>query len=182
MAELSVAGRLLVASPSLLDPNFARSVVLMFEHDLEGAVGVIINRPTDADLLDHMPVWWDVAPIPKVVFLGGPVGDGGAVALGRGSGAADMEGWSPVLGLRVIDLTSEPPDDVSLEVRVFAGYAGWGAGQLEAELATGAWVVVDASPDDVFAPDPHRLWSKVLRRAGGRYAMMATYPPDPSLN
>jgi putative transcriptional regulator len=182
MADPSVAGRLLVASPSLLDPNFARTVVLMLEHDADGAVGIVLNRPTDADLLDHVPVWWDAAPLPKVVFVGGPVGEGGAVALGRGEGAADMDGWTPVLGLRVIDLSSEPPDDVSLDVRIFAGYAGWGGGQLEEELATGAWVVVDARPDDVFSSQPDQLWGRVLRRSGGRYAMMATFPADPSLN
>lgn len=181
MAE-STAGRLLVASPGMLDPNFARTVILMIEHDAEGAVGVVLNRPTDADLLDHLPVWWDVATLPKVVFVGGPVGEGGAIALGRGTGGADMEGWASVLGLRVIDLSSEPDDDVGLDLRVFAGYSGWGPGQLEQELSIGSWFIVDGAPDDAFTADPAGLWSAVLRRAGGRLSVVATYPPDPRLN
>lgn len=178
----SLAGRLLVATPGLLDPNFARTVVLVLEHDPEGAVGLVLNRPTKADLLDHVPVWWEVAAIPKVVFVGGPVGEGGAVALGRGAGGVDMEGWESVLGLRVIDLSSEPEDDVGLDLRVFAGYAGWGPGQLDEEIEVGGWFVVDASADDAFTPEPAGLWSRVLARAGGKYAIVATYPPDPRLN
>jgi len=84
--------------------------------------------------------------------------------------------------LRVIDLTSEPGDDVSLDIRVFAGYAGWGPGQLDEELAAGGWFVVDASADDAFDSEPDKLWSRVLSRAGGELAVIATYPIDPRLN
>jgi len=180
--ETSTAGRLLVAAPTLIDPNFARTVVLMLDHDDQGAVGVVLNRPTESDLLDTLPVWWDAAAIPKVVFIGGPVGDGGAVAIARGQGGVDMDGWASVLGLRVIDLSSDPDEGIDLSVRVFAGYSGWGPGQLEQELSSGGWFAVDASADDPFTSDPGRLWSTVLKRAGGRLAAVSTYPLDPRLN
>ena len=178
----SVAGRLLVAGPSLLDPNFARTVILMLEHNDDGAVGVVLNRPTEAGLLDHLPGWWSAAADPRVVFIGGPVGEGGGVGLARGTGGVLMEGWAQVVGIRAVDLESEPADADDLEVRVFAGYAGWGPSQLEGELALGSWLIVDAQPDDVFTSEPTRLWPRVLRRQGGRLALLATMPLDPSLN
>jgi putative transcriptional regulator len=178
----SVRGRLLVAAPTLADPNFARSVVLILEHDEEGAAGVILNRPVDADLRDHLPEWAPFAAEPSVAFMGGPVGDGGGLALGRGSGGRDLDGWASDLSLRVIDIEVVPDLDDPLRVRIFAGYSGWGAGQLESELSMGGWIVVDMEPDDAFTPDPGRLWSRVLRRQGGDLALLATMPIDPSLN
>ncbi len=178
----SLAGRLLVAAPVLLDPNFRRSVVLLIEHSPDGAVGIVLNRPTDADLLDHLPGWWSAAAAPQVVFVGGPVGDGGGVGLARGTDPPALEGWPEVLGMQAVDLEMEPGIESDLEARVFVGYSGWGSGQLEAELATGSWFVVPAEPDDAFTDAPEQLWAKVLRRAGGRLAWMATYPDDPRLN
>ncbi len=179
---LPVSGRLLVASPGLLDPNFVRTVVFMLEHDEAGSVGVVLNRPTEADLLDHLPGWWSSATDPKVVFVGGPVGEGGGLALARGRGGRDLEGWHEVHGIRAVDLEVEPAEYDALEVRVFAGYAGWGPGQLDAELEIGSWIVVDADPEDVFTSDPDGLWSSVLRRQGGWLSMIGTMPPDPRLN
>ncbi len=177
-----VAGRLLVASPGLLDPNFARTVILVLEHDQEGAAGVVLNRPADADLLDHLPGWWSFAVEPRVVFIGGPVGEGGGLGLARGVGGRVLEGWAQVHGIRAVDLDAEPAEGDSLEVRVFAGYAGWGPGQLEGELAVGSWIVVEAVPDDVFSHEPDNLWSDVLRRQGGWLSLLASMPIDPSLN
>lgn len=178
----SLAGRLLVAVPGMLDPNFTRTVVLMVEHTPEGAVGLVLNRPTEADLLDHLPAWWSAAVIPRVVFVGGPVGEGGGIGLARGTGSAPLEGWPEVLGVRAVDLEVEPDPDSGLEARVFTGYSGWGPGQLESELSSNGWFVVDALAEDVFTPNPEGLWEGVLRRAGGRYAWFSTYPVDPRQN
>lgn len=178
----SLAGRLLVAVPGMVDPNFVRTVVLMIEHSPEGAVGMVLNRPTQADLLDHLPGWWSVAVDPRVVFVGGPVGEGGGIGLARGVGSAPLEGWPEVLGVRAVDLGTEPDMDSGLEARVFSGYSGWGPGQLESELSSNGWFVVDAETDDVFTPNPENLWEEVLTRAGGRFAWFATYPANPRMN
>ena len=178
----SYAGHLLVASPALTDPNFARAVVLILEHTESGAIGIVLNRPTEADLLDHLPGWWSVASEPQVVFVGGPVGDGGGVGLARGEGAASLEGWPEVLGVRAVDLEMEPEPQTSLEARIFVGYAGWGADQLEAEIAIDSWFVVAANAEDAFTADPEGLWAAVLERSGGRLAWLSTYPTNPRLN
>jgi putative transcriptional regulator len=178
----SLSGKLLVAGPGLVDPNFARTVVLLVEHSSTGAVGVVLNRPTEADLLDHLPAWWSSAPEPRVVFIGGPVGEGGGLGLARGEGGVALGDWDEVHGVRALDLSEEPAEGDSLEVRVFAGYAGWGPGQLEDELEAGGWLVVDGRQEDVFTDAPEGLWAEVLRRAGGRYAVLATYPPDVRFN
>ena len=178
----SLAGQLLVAMPGMADPNFARSVVLMIDHTPEGAMGLVLNKPTKADLLDHLPGWWSVAVDPRVVFVGGPVGEGGGIGLARGAGSAPLKGWPEVLGIRAVDLEAEPGEDIGLEARVFTGYSGWGPGQLESEMSAHGWFVVNAVADDVFTPAPGRLWEEVLRRAGGRYAWFATYPVDPRQN
>jgi putative transcriptional regulator len=178
----SLAGRLLVASPELLDPNFARAVVLLMEHDESGAIGIVLNRPTDADVLDHLPAWHTAAVNPRVVFVGGPVGEGGGIGLARGDGGVPLEGWASVLGVRAVDLGDDPDIDAPLEARVFVGYSGWGPGQLESEIATGSWLVVSGSQEDAFTHDPASLWSEVLERSGGRNALLSTYPIDPRLN
>lgn len=178
----SIAGQLLVASPTLVDPNFARSVVFMMEHDEQGAVGIVLNRPTEADVLDHLPGWFSSTVNPRVVFIGGPVGEGGGIGLARGTGGEPLAGWPETLGVRAVDLETEPGDRDLLDVRIFVGYSGWAPGQLEAELGTGSWFVVDADPEDAFTDDPSSLWSSVLERAGGRHAWIATYPVDPRLN
>jgi putative transcriptional regulator len=181
-------GRLLVATPTLEDPNFARTVVLMLEHTDEGALGVVLNRPTEVRLAEPLPAWDDVASDPAVVFVGGPVQREAIIALGRrrdGVGDDDGDGWAPVVsGVGTVDLQADPalvtPGLAGL--RIFAGYSGWGPGQLEVELEAGAWFVVDADPDDALAAAPEELWRDVLRRQKGDLAMFATFPPDPALN
>ena len=149
--------------PGMADPNFSRTVVFMMEHTPEGAVGLVLNRPTRADLLDLMPGWWSAAANPRVVFMGGPVGDGGGIGLARGGGSTPLQGWPEVLGVRAVDLEDEPGPDNGLEARIFAGYSGWGPGQLESELDSDlGWFVVEARTDDVFTPHPERLWEEVL--------------------
>lgn len=184
-AMASLKGRLLVATPVIGDPNFERTVVLLLEHDDEGAVGVVLNRPTDVAVLDPLPEWSALSADPSVVFVGGPVEQSAAIGLARVRDANGAEGFHPVLGrIGTLDLSRDPGDlDAGVEqVRIYAGYAGWGAGQLEHELAADAWFVVDAMPDDVLSPDPDDLWAQVLRRQGGDLALLSRCPRDPSLN
>ena len=180
-----IAGRLLVATPLLGDPNFDRTVVLMLEHNDEGALGVVLNRPSEIDLAGPLPDWDRLAAPPSVVFVGGPVSQGAVIALARVEAERDSEAWSRVLPqVGVLDLTVDLTAvgiDVE-EVRVFTGYAGWGPGQLEAEIEEGAWFVVDAEPADAMADDPEALWRTVLRRQRGALAKFAWYPRDPSVN
>ncbi len=181
-------GRLLVATPGLLDPNFARSVVFMLDHGDEGAFGLVLNRPTDVDVAGVLPVWDGRASDPAVVFVGGPVQNEVALGLARvrpGAHDDDVGGVTRFGGdLALVDL-GRGPDDVAgrLEaLRFFSGYSGWGPGQLEEEYAAGGWIVVDALAGDAFCDDPDELWGVVLRRQGGELAFLATFPPDPSMN
>ena len=181
----SLRGKLLVANPALPDPNFHRTVVLMLEHSAEGAVGVVLNRPTATDVGDAVPEWGAFAAEPPVLFEGGPVQPQAAICLAEVAGAGATPQWHPVLGeVGTLDLTAHE-DDVTPPVsrlRVFAGYAGWGAGQLEHELDLGAWFTVDAGPDDVLSGEPRMLWPRVLKRQGGLLAALASYPDNPRVN
>ncbi len=191
MRDRYLTGQLLVAAPALRDGNFDRTIVLMLDHDADGALGVVLNRPTDTTVAEVLPNWHDRVGEPRVVFDGGPVAEGVAIGIARlrgprpeGEAGEAGAGWSPVLGrVGIIDLGSDPDAAVDLDdLRVFSGYAGWAAGQLEGELALGAWFVVDGTDDDVVDPDPDRLWARVLRRQEGDLRMLALYPADPSLN
>ena len=184
MTEASLSGRLLVAAPSLRDPNFDRTVVLVLEHADEGALGLVLNRPSETDLADALPHWAAVAADPSVVFVGGPVAPTAAIALGTAGARNDeVDGWRPLFaGIGSIDLEHDPDELAVRDVRVFAGYAGWAPGQLEGEVGAGAWYVVDALPDDTRSDRPDDLWSLVLRRQGGSLALVANFPPDPGMN
>lgn len=181
-------GRLLVATPQLDDPNFERTVVLVLEHGDEGALGVVLNRPSGLDLAEPLPEWARAAAHPSVVFIGGPVAPSAAVCLARLGASGGASGWAPLLGtigpVGTLDLDSDPDEAIPRldEIRVFAGYAGWGPGQLEAEIAGGGWFVVDADPGDPLSPAPEGLWTAVLRRQRGSLALFAGYPADPALN
>ena len=237
MTEVSsLTGRLLVATPVLADPNFDRAVVLLLDHDEEGSLGVVLNRPTPVDVSDILEPWAALAGEPGVVFQGGPVSldaalgvavvptGGGGTGRARaatpqtadagtdadaeadrdtdtdkdtdtdtdadrragGEGGADGPlGWRRVHGaIGLVDLEA-PPELLAAELgslRIFAGYAGWGPGQLEDELSEGAWYVVESEPGDVSSPAPEGLWRSVLRRQRSELALVATYPDDPSLN
>lgn len=182
-----LTGRLLVATPALGDPTFARSVVLLLDHDEEGALGVVINRPTPVEVGQVLPTWQQFTTSPGVLFQGGPVALDSALGLAVMPAQGDDEplGWRRVVdGLGLVDLDT-PPEVLAAEMvdlRIFAGYAGWGAGQLEAELVEGAWYVVQAEPRDAFTDDPDRLWRAVLRRQGGDLAFVSTYVEDPTVN
>jgi putative transcriptional regulator len=180
---------LLVATPDLRDPNFSRSVVLMLEHSDEGALGVVLNRPVDLRVEEVLPDWAERASAPACLFVGGPVSPSSAIGLGRGADRGDGDGDGDGIdvlfdGLGTLDLDLEdggtPPDLADL--RIFVGYSGWSPGQLEQELEAGGWLVLDLLPDDPFTADPSQLWARVLKRQGGRTAMFALAPEDPSTN
>ncbi|HMC38756.1 MAG TPA: YqgE/AlgH family protein [Acidimicrobiales bacterium] len=178
------AGRLLVANPLLPDPNFDRTVVLLLAHNEDGALGLVLNRPSRMEVGDPLPEWKHLAAEPGVLFLGGPVQHQAVICLGRElTGAADEDGWKEVSpGVGTIDLERDP-NDVPVgvrEVRMFAGYAGWSAGQLEGELDAGAWWVVEPEPDDAFTTQPDQLWKQVLRRQPFPLAFSSWYPEDPA--
>jgi putative transcriptional regulator len=182
----TLRGRLLVASPGLLDPNFFRTVVLLVEHNDDGAAGVVLNRPSETPLTQSpLEAWEDVAADPPLVFVGGPVQPAAAVCLARTRPDRRPDGFEPVLDhLGVIDIGREfselrPALD---RIRVFAGYAGWGAGQLEGEIEEGAWYVLDADPEDALCSQPGGLWRFVLKRQGGQLALVANFPADPTMN
>jgi putative transcriptional regulator len=186
----SASRRLLVAKPALLDPNFARTVVFVIEHTDDGAIGLVLNRPTEAELTDAVPEWASLAAPPAVAFVGGPVQQEDAV-IGLGElrridvPVDESDAWEPLLGaIGTVDLGRDPVDvrGEPIAVRVFAGYAGWGAGQLDDEIAEGSWFVVDALPADLLTRDPSALWRVVLRRQGGDLAVTANHPLDPATN
>ncbi len=179
-------GRLLVAAPSLADPNFERTVVLVLEHTDDGALGLVLNRPSDIAVGAALPGWGLLAAEPSVVFLGGPVAPTGAIGLAvSAAGVGACEGWRPLFrDLGTVDLDGDP-DDLSATVaglRVFVGHAGWGPTQLEAEVEVGAWFVLDAFDHDPVSSRPADLWPAVLRRQGGALARVANFPPDPTMN
>ena len=185
------AGRLLVATPLLEDANFKRAVVLIVEHeDIQGTLGVVLNRPTTISVGQVLEQWTDLTTEPSVVFRGGPVAQNSALALALIPGRDEPVGWraldgAPALArLGLLDLDTPPRllAPAISRLRVYAGYAGWSPGQLDAEIGEGAWYVLPAEPADVFAADPDRLWRQVLRRQTGDLAFLTTYADDPTLN
>jgi putative transcriptional regulator len=180
------AHRLLVAAPSLADPEFFRTVVFLIEHDDTGTVGVIINRPSHTPVGQILPDWQDVMSEPSVVFNGGPVQRDGALGLGKLAGSTDAgHGLRAVSGgLALVDLDADP-DQVAVgaaSLRVFAGHSGWSPGQLESEIDGGGWFVVQGGLDDVFSESPGGLWRSVLRRQPAPLSFLSTYPVDVGLN
>ncbi|MFN2517766.1 MAG: YqgE/AlgH family protein [Jatrophihabitantaceae bacterium] len=176
-------GRLLVATPLLTDPQFSRTVVYLLEHDGGGTIGVVVNRPSHTPVGQVLPDWQEVVSGPSVVFGGGPVQPDGALCLGL---LACDGPWAKrvVDGVGTVDLDGDvlAVSGVATRLRVFAGHAGWSPGQLEAELADGAWWVVQGSPADLFSEELSSMWARVLRRQRPPLNLVSTYPPDPILN
>jgi putative transcriptional regulator len=177
----SLRGKLLVSSPSLHDPNFRRTVVLTTHHDDEGAMGLVLTRPSEIAIADAAPMLASLPGADGVVLVGGPVQPEAVVVLAELE--EPDERVEPVVGLVGYLPGDAEPDELPIaRMRVFAGYSGWGPGQLEGELEEGSWIVVRAEPEDVFATDPDELWRTVLNRKGGKYTLIASMPFDPSLN
>jgi len=179
----SLRGQLLVAGPALVDPNFRRTVVLVGEHGDEGAMGVVLNRVSTALVSEAVPPIAELTGPDEPVYVGGPVHPQAVVVL---ADFADVEQAEVTVIDSIGFLPGEIEDASAIGelrgIRVFAGYAGWGPGQLEDELAEGAWIVVAALPSDVFTGAPDSLWSDVLRREGGALAIVARMPDDPRVN
>jgi putative transcriptional regulator len=180
----SLRGQLLVASPVLLDPNFRRTVVLITEHGPAGAMGLVLNRPSQTTVGEALDELTDLLDEEEPVFVGGPVEEGAVMVLAElddpDEAAAIVLGDD--VGFLPAGFDPVTVGAVTRRARVFAGYAGWGERQLEGELEEGSWILEPARSDDVFSDRPHALWSEVLRRKGGRYAMLALMPADPSVN
>lgn len=183
---LVAPGMLLVATPALQDPNFADTVVLILDVNEEGALGVVLNRPSGVLVADVLEPWRDAVAEPDVLFRGGPVGMDGAIAVGRLRDPSEQPvGWREVTArLGIVDLDAPPElvDGSLAGLRVFAGYAGWGAEQLQDEISEGSWYVVSGEEADAFRLDPSGLWRDVMRRQPGMMAWHSTRPVDPDLN
>lgn len=182
MRVQSLKGHLLIAGPGLVDPNFRRTVILVGEHSAEGALGVVLNRASDATVDEAIPELAELADDLGSVHVGGPVQPSAIVVL---ADFVDPDRASVLVLDSVGFLPSEVDPDALGELRrarVYAGYAGWGPGQLDGELEEGSWIVEPALAEDVFTADPEELWSDVLRRKGGPFGVLVLMPPDPSLN
>ena len=180
--EDSLRGKLLIASPALVDPNFARTVVLITEHNDEGAMGVVLNRPSETAVEDVASELSELV-VDEPVFIGGPVQPQALVVLAEFNDP-EAAAWIVAADVGFVSAESEY-DDLGRAIRrgrVYAGYSGWGAGQLEGELAEDAWIVEAPMPAELFPDDPLTLWQDVLARKGGQFALIARMPDDPSLN
>ena len=182
MRVQSLKGHLLVAGPTLVDPNFHRTVVLVGEHSDEGALGVVLNRMSESTVDDAVPELASLVDREDVVHVGGPVQPSSIVVLAEYA-SLDQDGTMVLGAIGFLPAEVDPVELGDLRrARVYAGYAGWGPGQLDAELEEGSWIVEPALPEDVFTHEPDDLWSAVLLRKGGPFGVLAMMPPDPSLN
>lgn len=187
-----LAGRLLVATPTIGDANFHRTVIVLVNHNADGSLGVVINRPSERPVTETLPRWSELVCAPTVVFDGGPVQPSTGLALARcgravGDQLANADALAAVQGLQgafTVDLESDAAIAGAYieDMRLFSGYAGWSPRQLEAEIEAGAWFVADADLDDLFTDNPSDLWSEILRRQRGNVRWFANYPADPRDN
>ena len=179
----SLRGKLVIASPALIDPNFARSVVLITEHSSEGAMGIVLDRPSDTTVGEVVPQLADAAGESEPVFVGGPVQPTALVVLAEFSDP-EAAAWiiTADVGFAAAGVETESLSEFVRRARVYAGYSGWGPGQLEAEMEADSWIVEPPLPHELFPDEPRTLWSDVLGRKGGQYALVARMPEDPSVN
>jgi len=176
-------GQLLIAGPGLLDPNFWRTVVLVVEHTDEGALGLVLNRPSETSVGESVPQIEELVERTEPLFIGGPVQPSSVIILAEFEDPTDAAliafGDIGVLGGGAASAELGPGVRAG---RAFAGHAGWGPGQLDSELERGDWILERARREDAFTPDASELWPRVLTRKGGSYALIARMPPDPSVN
>jgi putative transcriptional regulator len=180
----SLRGQLIIAAPTLVDPNFARSVVLIAEHTEDGAMGLVLNRPAGTLVDEAVPDLAWLGEAAERVWVGGPVAETAVIVLAEWNDPS-LAGALVHGDLGFVGADADEPEQLDGAIRrarVFAGHAGWGPGQLEGELAEEAWIVEPPRREEIFTEDPDGLWSAVLRRKGRRYALLSTMPPDPSLN
>ena len=182
--EARTRNRLLVSVPAMGDDNFERTVIYMIDHDDGGAIGVVLNRPSEVTVPEEVDVGIPWAT-PDSLFAGGPVSPEAMILLGRRKMGEEPKGIAAVGGTVAV-VAADAVETHEVEgldlLRAYSGYAGWGPGQLDAELGAGVWVVLDALPDDVFSAEPQKLWRAVLARQGGRLAAISRHPEDPGVN
>jgi putative transcriptional regulator len=176
-------GQLLIAGPGLLDPNFWRTVVLMVEHNDQGALGLVLNRPSETTVGESVPDLAELVDLDQRLFIGGPVHPSSVIILAQFEDPAD----AALIAFDDIGMlaSAESADIASIAVRrgrAYVGHSGWGPGQLDAEINRGDWILESANPQDAFADRPTDLWPAVLTRKGGSYALIARMPADPSVN
>jgi len=178
----SLQGSLLISSGGLYDPNFRHTVVLVGEHNSDGALGVVLNRALDVTVEQAIPTLSELVTPGEALFQGGPVSPDGPVLLAELAhpDLADILVFGSV-GFLVGEIAADIRPSI-IRARVFAGYSGWGPGQLEAEMAVESWIVEPALADDVFTDAPNSLWSRVLDRKGPEYGLLSRMPYDPSTN
>jgi putative transcriptional regulator len=179
----SVRGQLLVAGPALLDPNFWRTVVLVVEHNEEGALGLVLNRPSETNVGEAVPELAAVVGADDQLFIGGPVQPSAVIVLAQFGDPTD----AALLAFDDVGVlgTGPSPEELTAGIstgRAFLGHAGWGPGQLDGELERGDWILEPARFEDAFSTEARGLWSEVLTRKGGSYALVARMPSDPSMN
>jgi putative transcriptional regulator len=179
----SARGQLLIAGPALLDRNFWRTVVLVVEHTEEGALGLVLNRPSDTSIAEAVPQLEELLEPDDLLFLGGPVQPSSVIVLAQfeDPGDAALLAFDDVGVLGTASAPEELVTGVSTG-RAFVGHAGWGPGQLDSELERGDWILEPARRQDAFSAEPEELWAEVLTRKGGSYALIARMPADPSTN
>jgi putative transcriptional regulator len=180
----SLRGQLIIAAPTLVDPNFARAVVLIAEHTEEGAMGLVLNRPAETLVDEAVPDLAWLSADEEHVWVGGPVAETAVIVLAEWDDPA-LAGALVQGDLGFVGADADQPEQLDGAIRrarVFAGHAGWGPGQLEEELAEEAWIVEAPRREEIFCADADALWAAVLRRKGSRYALLSTMPPDPTLN
>jgi putative transcriptional regulator len=178
----STRGQLLIAGPGLVDPNFWRTVVLIIEHSADGALGLVLNRPSETTVAEAVTELGELLDESQSLLIGGPVQSSSLIVLAEfeDPGRAALISFADIGVLAGGDEAADPP--ALRRARAFAGHSGWGPGQLDAELERGDWILEPARPDDAFAAAPLELWTAVLTRKGGSYALLARMPPDPSVN
>ena len=177
----SARGQLLVAGPTLLDPNFWRTVVLVIEHTDEGALGLVLNRPSETLVSDAVTELEGLIDGGELLYIGGPVQPAAVVVLARFEDPSD----SALIAFDDVGVLGSDESMEStpvIEGRAFVGHAGWGSGQLDSEIERGDWILEPARRSDAFPESPRDLWASVLTRKGGSYALVARMPPDPSSN
>jgi putative transcriptional regulator len=176
-------GQLLIAGATLPDPNFARTVVLICEHSEDGALGLVLNRPGELIVGESAPELAALTGGDAIIDQGGPVQPDALLVLAEFD-EPSQAGISIIGNVGLVGDGSEIDalPELTQRVRIFAGYAGWGPGQLDAELARDDWFVAPAGVDDIFNPDADELWSRVLSRKGAHFALVARMPIDPSVN
>ncbi len=185
MAHPTLRGRLLVAAPDLHDPNFYHTVVFLLEHDERGALGVILNRPTDIQATDMFPEWQHRISDPPVIFQGGPVQPDAYIGLARLNSDVTPDHWIPIIdSVGLLSIQDEAKtDDLEISAfRLYSGYAGWGGEQLESEIDAGGWFTLPGAPQDVFESQPANLWFRLLRDHQGQWPWRVRPPADPTRN